>query len=61
MLCIGFLFFMNCQPAAPPVAAIPYCDIARPVRVSPRDSAATIRRANTEWRKYKHFCRVRGK
>ena len=56
MLCLGFLFVFQCQSADAPPPAAPYCDIARPIRWSSRDTRATKEQADRENRKWKRLC-----
>ncbi len=61
MVCLGFLVMFVCEPApkAPPPAQ-PYCDVARPVSWSSRDTRETKEAVDAENRKYVRFCRPRG-
>lgn len=56
MLCLGFLFVFQCQAAEVPPPAAPYCDIARPIYWSAKDTRATKEAADRENRKWKRLC-----
>lgn len=57
MTCVGFLFVFTCSPAEPaPAAAAPYCEIARPIRWSARDTRETKEQADRENAKWKRLC-----
>lgn len=55
--CFGLIFVMWCDAAAPtPAAAAPYCQIARPVAWSSRDTRETKAAVDAENRKWKRLC-----
>ena len=57
MTCFGLLFVFVCDPApAPPPAAVPYCEVARPIAWSARDTRETKAQADRENRKWKTLC-----
>lgn len=53
--CIGFLVCFGALQATPPAAA-PYCDIARPIYWSAKDTRETKEQADRENRKWKRLC-----
>lgn len=53
--CIGFLFYFICEtPQLPPEDT--YCQIARPILWSPRDTRATKVDVDTHNRVWKQLC-----
>ena len=56
--CIGFLVCFGALTQPPPAAA-PYCDIARPITWSARDTRETKEQADRENRKWKRLCGTR--
>jgi hypothetical protein len=59
----GYLLLSGCakQLPEPAVAAAPYCDVARPIYWSPRDTRATKEQADRENAKWKRLCAEQGK
>lgn len=61
MTCFGFVFFFLCEPAvAAPPPAVPYCEVALPIRWSEGDARTTKEAVDTENRKWVRFCRAKG-
>lgn len=56
LTCVGFLFAFHCQPADAPPPAAAYCDVARPISWSARDTRATKEQADRENRKWARLC-----
>lgn len=56
LTCVGFLFAFTCRPAEAAPAAVPYCEIARPVTWSAADTRQTKQQADRENRKWKRLC-----
>lgn len=56
LTCVGFLVLFQCTPADAPPPEAAYCDIARPVLWSARDTRATKEQADRENRKWKRLC-----
>ena len=56
LTCVGFLFAFTCTPQTAPSAAVPYCDVARPVTWAAADTRETKAEADRENRKWKRFC-----
>jgi hypothetical protein len=56
---LGCLALAGCATMAQPGGPVPsdsYCQIANPVRVSPKDTRATKEQADREFRKWKSIC-----
>jgi hypothetical protein len=57
MLCVGFLFVFSCAQPQAEQADLLFCDGARPMAWSARDTRATKEQVDTHNRKWKRFCR----
>ena len=56
LTCVGFLFAFTCTPAEAVSPAVPYCEVARPILWSARDTRETKAAADRENRKWKRLC-----
>jgi hypothetical protein len=59
---VAMLLLCACakQQAEPAVAVAPYCDVARPIYWSAKDSRATKEQADRENAKWKSLCAAKG-
>lgn len=55
-LILSCVALAGCATMAQPVPSDSYCQIANPVRVSPKDTRATKEQADREYRKWKSIC-----
>ncbi len=59
--CIGFVVCFGMIGTAAPPPEAPYCDIARPIQWSARDTRETKEQADRENRKWKRLCTAKAK
>lgn len=62
MLCIGILLFMWCQQPTPAATSgALYCNVAKPIGWSAKDTRRTKEDIDTENAKWKRLCRTNKK